>query len=180
MYLYRKGVNMKKFVSLLLSGLMICSLSVPTFGLTVTPVDMDKVSVGGITQEIEKIYNLPNGLKSFKDVHSSFWAYDAIMSMTEKGLFAGTTEPIDGIGTFNPNGVMTRAQFITVITRALFANSLANMTTEGPWYAPNWNIAVETGILKEEDLGGFENSGLKKLVLAIFSPRIVFLFPYSV
>lgn len=31
-----------------------------------------------------------------------------------------------------------------------------------------------------DDLGGFENSGLKKLVLAIFSPRIVFLFPYSV
>lgn len=30
------------------------------------------------------------------------------------------------------------------------------------------------------DLGGFENSGLKKLVLAIFSPRIVFLFPFSV
>lgn len=30
------------------------------------------------------------------------------------------------------------------------------------------------------DLGGFENSGLKKLVWAVFSPRIVFLFPYSV
>ena len=30
------------------------------------------------------------------------------------------------------------------------------------------------------DLGGFENSGLKKLVLAIFSPRIVCLFPFSV
>lgn len=174
---------MKKKMSALLCLVMVGSMSLPVFGWTSHPVDMSKVDVyigdekvydgqtgtvlvepneieqeKKIAEEIEsKTYNLPNGLKSFKDVHSSFWAYDAIMSMTEKGLFAGTTEPIDGIGTFNPNGVMTKAQFITVITRALFANSLANMTTEGPWYAPNWNIAVETGILKEEDLGGFEN-----------------------
>ena len=109
---------MKKLGCLLLSGIMVGSMSLPVFGLTVTPVDMSKVDVlidgekiepgkvyqgNGFTFEVidngdntdnkdvsnseltenEKTYNLPYGLKVFKDVpNASFWAYDAVMSMT--------------------------------------------------------------------------------------------------
>jgi hypothetical protein len=165
---------MKKLGCLLLSGIMVGSMSLPVFGFTIHPVDMSKVDVyigdekvydgqtGTVLKEPvvteEKTYNLPNGLKGFKDVpNASFWAYDAVMSMTEMGLFSGTTAPdSNGMGLFSPDEKMTKAQFITVVTRHLFANSLANMTAEGPWYAPNWNIAVEMGILTEDDFGGVE------------------------
>ena len=165
---------MKKLGCLLLSGIMVGSMTLPVFGWTSHPVDMSKVDVliegekvydgqtGTVLKEPvvteEKTYNLPNGLKGFKDVpNASFWAYDAVMSMTEMGLFSGTTAPdSNGMGLFSPDYKMTKAQFITVVTRYLFANSLANMTAEGPWYAPNWNIAVEMGILTEDDFGGIE------------------------
>ena len=165
---------MKKLGCLLLSGIMVGSMTLPVFGWTSHPVDMSKVDVliegekvydgqtGTVLKEPvvteEKTYNLPNGLKGFKDVpNASFWAYDAVMSMTEMGLFSGTTAPdSNGMGLFSPDYKMTKAQFITVVTRYLFANSLANMTAEGPWYAPNWNIAVEMGILTEDDFGGVE------------------------
>ena len=63
---------------------------------------------------------------SFSDVPETDWAYDTIMRATELGLFKGTS-PIDanGVGTFNPNGTMSRAEFITVCLRA------ANIVTTG-------------------------------------------------
>lgn len=185
---------MKKKMSALLCLVMVGSMSLPVFGLTVTPVDMSKVDVLIDGEEIEygkvyqgdgftfefiksedifspeliekekqmleeggaKTYNLPNGLKSFADIPPSFWAYDAIMSMTEMGLFAGTTPPVDGVGTFNPNATMTRAQFLVVVTRALFAAELASAEQGNTWYETNYNIAIKNGLITENDLGGFD------------------------
>ena len=93
-------------------------------------------------------------LKSFSDVPSDFWAHDAIMDMVSRGMFAGTKAPdANGVGEFNPNGTMTRAQFITVITRYLYADKLAGMAkAEGdPWYANNYIVAVQEGLIKKSD-----------------------------
>ena len=49
---------------------------------------------------------------SFTDVSSSAWYYDAVNFVTSKGLFNGTSST-----QFTPNGVMTRAMFITVLGR---------------------------------------------------------------
>lgn len=164
---------MKKLGCLLLSGIMVGSMSLPVFGWTSHPVDMSKVDVyigdekvydgqtGTVLKEPvvteEKTYNLPNGLKGFKDVpNASFWAYDAVMSMTEMGLFAGTTPSVDGVGTFSPNATMTRAQFLVVVTRALFAAELASAEQGNTWYETNYNIAIKNGLITENDLGGFD------------------------
>ena len=48
----------------------------------------------------------------FTDVSSSAWYYDAVNFVTSKGLFNGTSST-----QFSPNGVMTRAMFITVLGR---------------------------------------------------------------
>ena len=69
-------------------------------------------------------------VKSFSDVAASRWSHDAIMEMVNLGMFAGTTTPVNGVGKFNPAGTMTRAQFITVVTRYLYADEL-NAMLEG-------------------------------------------------
>lgn len=102
-----------------------------------------------------------NELKSFSDVPKSHWAHDAIMDMVSKGLFSGTTTPVNGVGTFAPEATMTRAQFVTVVTRYLYADELATMgKQEGTaWYANNYEVALDHGLLKEHE---FENGNLNK------------------
>lgn len=95
-----------------------------------------------------------NVLKSFKDVPSSHWAHNAIMDMVGRGMFAGTTAPdANGVGTFAPDAPMTRAQFITVITRYLFADTLNNTEVPpgSPWYMGNYIVAIDKGILKTSE-----------------------------
>ena len=97
---------------------------------------------------------LATDLKSFSDLRTTFWAHDAIMDKVSRGMFAGTKAPdANGVGEFNPNGTTTRAQFITVITRYLYADKLAGMAkAEGdPWYANNYIVAVQEGLIKKSD-----------------------------
>lgn len=54
--------------------------------------------------------------KSFTDVSDTHWAKAVIKRSVEKGYFAGTSPT-----TFSPNGVLTRAEFITVLGRLLKA-----------------------------------------------------------
>lgn len=70
-------------------------------------------------------------VSSFSDVPSSHWAYKNIMAMTSKGLFSGTTTPINGVGTFAPDKTMTRAEFVTVVMRAMYADELNAMPKVG-------------------------------------------------
>lgn len=91
-------------------------------------------------------------LKSFSDVPRSHWAYDSIMAMAQRGMIAGTTTPVNGVGTFAPNATMTRAQFVTVITRYLYADDLKTAgKVEGVWYGANYNVAVDNGLIKETE-----------------------------
>ena len=53
-----------------------------------------------------------NGVNLFKDIDEGFWGRDAIDFAVLKGLFNGTT-PTE----FTPNGKMTRAMLVTVLSR---------------------------------------------------------------
>lgn len=101
-----------------------------------------------------------SGIKSFSDVPSSFWAYDAIMDMVDKGMFTGTSTPVNGVGTFSPNNVMTRAQFVVVLTRYLYGEQLDSMQSSpnDTWYDKNYRVALEQGLLLPAEL---ENGNLQ-------------------
>lgn len=102
-----------------------------------------------------------NNLKGFRDVikgdsNNAGWAYDAIMDMVEMGLFAGTEKPdANGYGLFSPKSPMTRAQFVTVVTRYLYDAELKAMEAEDGepsyWFEYNYELALEHGILKESE-----------------------------
>lgn len=111
-----------------------------------------------VVKEKEPVYTL----KSFSDVPSSRWSNAAIMEMVDMGLFKGTTEPDkNGIAKFDPAGTMTRAQFLAVVTRLLYSDELAAMK-EGPyWYSKNYDIAVEKGLITDQE---FTIEGMTKQI----------------
>jgi len=77
-----------------------------------------------------------NNKITFSDVPGNHWGYPAITEMTKRGLFSGTTEPVNGVGTFAPDDPMTRAAFITVITRELYSEELKSAKSGDEWWSP--------------------------------------------
>ncbi len=83
----------------------------------------------------------------FKDVKESHWYYDAVKTTVEKGIFNGMTE-----NTFDPNGKMTRAMFMTTLANMVGAE--VGKYTGMPftdvkadhWYAPYVQWAYDNGI----------------------------------
>ncbi len=90
---------------------------------------------------------------AFSDVPEGYWAYETIMEMTEAGLFKGTTEPVNGVGTFSPTRKMTRAEFITVALRAVYPNEASRIETKGKkWWSGFYKLALDKGILNSSEL----------------------------
>ena len=89
---------------------------------------------------------------TFSDVPQSHWAYGAIVKMARQGLFSGTSTPVNGVGTFSPNATMTRAQFITVVMRALFYDELQAMPAADTWYRNGYTLAEKKKIVGSNEI----------------------------
>lgn len=59
----------------------------------------------------------------FSDVPATHWAYDSIMSLVDKGVISGYDN-----GTFKPDGLVSRSEFATMMTRALQIPLVTNAT----------------------------------------------------
>lgn len=97
-----------------------------------------------------------NGKEYFPDVPQSHWACDTIASLVQSGIINGMPD-----GTFNPEGEVTREQFIKMLVVALnenYANdSLKSVfidVTENTWSKPYIHCAVSSGIIFTDE---FEN-----------------------
>ena len=82
-------------------------------------------------------------VESFSDLPETHWAYSTVMPMVEKGLFNGTSTPIDGVGTFSPDKPMTRAEFLAVICRTYFADEIYTPASGLPWWDPYFTIGTK-------------------------------------
>ena len=80
--------------------------------------------------------------KAFTDVSAENWWWDAVQFTASRELFSGT-----GDNRFSPDGEMTRAMLVTVLTR------LEGVETEGgdTWYSKALTWGVETGITDGTD-----------------------------
>ena len=135
----------KRILSLLLTCVLAASLATPAFASKLT----------------------------FSDVKSNHWAYAAIMDMTERGMFSGTTTPVNGVGTFSPDSVMTRGAFIAVLTRWLFNDELNAMPTGAKWWSNNHTLALNNSILKSGELdNGNLDKAMNRQEMAVVLARI--------
>ena len=94
--------------------------------------------------------------KSFNDVTTEHWAYEAITDLSSKLIATGVTDV-----TFEPNREITRAEFMALITRTLnlTSNSTANHyfddVASTDWYAAYAAAAYESGIILGNGNGKF-------------------------
>ena len=107
----------------------------------------------------------------FKDVKESHWYYDAVKTTVEKGIFSGMTPD-----TFQPNGKMTRAMFMT--TLAKLVNAEVGEYTGMPftdvkashWYAPYVQWAYDNKITSgmSDTLFGVNNPITREQMVTLF------------
>jgi hypothetical protein len=96
----------------------------------------------------------PAAAATFSDVPSSFWGYDAISSLSGKGIVSGYPD-----GSFKPNNNITRAEFATMLVKALglTASGTDSFTDVAPsnWCYGSVNTAVYAGLVSGMGNGQF-------------------------
>jgi hypothetical protein len=115
-------------------------------------IQLNKLSLYALVESFETVNADVPDVGKFTDV-SGHWAFESIKYAVENGLFNGTGET-----TFEPDSSMTRAMFVTVLSRIAKAD-LTTFTTgafddvpSGEWYSAPVAWAAKNGIV--EGVGG--------------------------
>ena len=77
----------------------------------------------------------------FSDVPQNHWAATAISTANADGIMTGT-----GGGKFSPNGTVSLAQLMTILTRMYWPDEVAASGATGPWYAKNEDVGTNHGL----------------------------------
>lgn len=93
---------------------------------------------------------------SFADLGTVSWAQEAIQALAAKGIIKGLNA-----NTFAPTKTVTRAEFVTMLVRALNltdagGTSSFNDVKQGAWYTDSIAIAVKAGLVQGSGKGKFE------------------------
>ncbi len=109
---------------------------------------------------------------SFSDVSADDWYYEPVTAMTEMGLFSGTTALVDGVGTFDPEGTMTRAEFITTCVRYLRPD-----TQQGgqEWYSNFVDAALEAELIHGYDFSDGYDTPCTREEMAYIAVNMAFI-----
>lgn len=106
---------------------------------------------------------------TFSDVNSSNWAYSVISNLSARNVINGYTD-----GTFKPNGIITRAEYIKLLVEALgLYNSSATASFTDVVKGVEWSYqyvasAVQAGVIA--DGGTFKPSaGINRQDMALYS-----------
>ena len=90
---------------------------------------------------------------SYYDVAFNDWFNNAVSTMTNAGIIAGYED-----GSFRPNASITRAEFVTIVSRVVTAKSLSKShftDVDGQWFEPYVDNAVSLGIVSAYPDGTF-------------------------
>jgi hypothetical protein len=94
--------------------------------------------------------------QTFSDVTTSYWAYDAISNLSSLGYITGYPD-----GSFKPDGAITRAEFVSILTRALKLQAYNppapgfSDVSPGDWYYGSVESVVYAGIANGEGDSSF-------------------------
>lgn len=138
---------MKKTISLLLSIILVVALIIPTMAADVT---------------------------SFSDVPTDHWGYSPIMAMVNMDILNGKTDPdANGVAQYDPDGNMTRSEFIKVIVAIYYKNEVDSMPASPEvWYANYYTVASKHGIVKGSEFSLADmNQNCSRQEMAMFMVR---------
>lgn len=117
-------------------------------------------SISGISQAVES--------KEFSDVKTAHWAKKDIQGAVSKGYVDGYPD-----GTFNPEGTVTKAEFIKMIVAAQ-KYILASDVDRSPWYTLYWKAAKDQKLIVNNDLNEQEvNKPITRYEMARISARAI-------
>ncbi|WP_165921160.1 S-layer homology domain-containing protein [Paenibacillus albiflavus] len=104
--------------------------------------------------------------KAFTDVKDSHWAKKDIIDAVEKGYVDGYPDE-----TFNPEGTVTKAEFIKMAAAAL---KYKLSTDDSAWYSKYWNTAKEQKLIVNNDLSEQEvNKPITRFEMARVASRAI-------
>lgn len=132
----------KVLSGVLATGLALSCMVGPAFATDTDP-QVPPVQVAAVSQET----------LTFSDVPTTHWAYPYIMSCVQHGAIAGTTTPVNGIGTFSPDVEVSLGQFLAVLTRLIAADKIdSSLAGSGVhWAMPNYSAAIDIGLIYSYD-----------------------------
>ncbi len=118
----------KRMISLALSLTLISSLSIPTFAAA------------------------PTAQPHFTDVQTTHWAYNHVERAYSDEVIVGTAGDANNYtGVFSPDGTLTEAEFLTIMTRAFFNEELEAakkaVGSNAKWYAAAQKVAEDKHLL---------------------------------
>ena len=91
----------------------------------------------------------------FADI-SGHWAEDTIIDLAERGIVNGVSET-----EFNPNGTVTRAEFLKMAMESMGIDTVTVRNGEcldaknSDWYAPYLQSALDKGLIPDNMIAGF-------------------------
>ncbi len=121
------------------------------------------------------VFNSVNA-QNFSDLNSGYWAYNSIQALSEQNILTGYQDM-----TFKPNNPVTRAEFATMIVKALGRDNVApsnmydfNDVSNYFWGYDNIQRAYSAGLIKGFPDGSFRPNAYitKAEVLAILSSAL--------
>ena len=128
--------NKQKMLSgVLATGLALSCMVGPAFAASNDP-QVSPAQVVAVSQET----------LTFSDVRINDWYYTYVMACAQHGAISGTTSPVNGVGTFNPDGKVSLGQFLAVLTRLIAADKI-DTSLSGHWAMPNYSAAIDVGLI---------------------------------
>lgn len=101
-------------------------------------------------------------VEEFFDVRKGDWFYNDVMEARRIGLVAGV-----GNNMFAPNKTISYAEYITILTRVLGADT-SNKGNSNHWAAGNIEAAKKLGIISEGEVTNYD-AGIPREVMAVFT-----------
>jgi len=77
----------------------------------------------------------------FSDVPNGHWAASAISAVDQAGIMTGT-----GGGKFSPDGTVSLAQLVAILTRMYWPKEIETTEASGLWYAKNEVVGIKHGL----------------------------------
>ncbi|BAY16694.1 hypothetical protein NIES21_25250 [Anabaenopsis circularis NIES-21] len=119
--------------------------------------DVDQKKIFGKVDFVAATVEPPaGGAVAFKDVPSNFWAKSYIEALASQNIIAGFPD-----GTFKPNEPVTRAQFATIITKALNPSAKRSAINFQDVPSNFWAFAAIKSAYQSQFVSGYPDGSFK-------------------